>query len=98
MPGPEQTKVLFRCLFAYSDGIPVAVFDLEENCELGDRTLEATGNSGATLKVAVVGDTSALGFDATEWPELLAAAYEMFVNDGKVASDRIEWVTLKAAT
>jgi hypothetical protein len=98
MPGPDQTKALFRYLFAYSNGHPVAVFDLEENFEEGDRILEATADSGATLKVAVVGDTSALDFDATEWPELLAAAYEMFVNDGKLASDRIEWVRLKATT
>ncbi len=94
MPDSEQTKALFRYLFAYSNGHPVAVFDLEQNSELGDRILEATANSGATLKVAVVGDTSALDFDATEWPELLAAAYEMFVNDGKVASNHIEWVRM----
>lgn len=92
------TKALFRCLFPYLNGVPVAVFDLGENCESGDRALEATVCASVSLKVAVVRDTSALGSDAAEWPELLAAAYEMFVNDGKVASDRIEWVTLRAAT
>lgn len=94
MPGPEQTKALFRCLFAFSNGRPVDVFDLEEISELGEKILVATATNGTPLKVAVVGDTSALDFDATEWPELLAAAYDMFVINGKAAGDHIEWVRL----
>jgi len=92
MPGPERTKALFRCLFAYSNGGPVDVFDLEEIYELGEKILVATAAGGNPLKVAVVGDTSALDFDATEWPELLAAAYDMFVDNGNVARKPIEWV------
>lgn len=98
MPGPEQSKVLFRCLFAYSNGDPVDVFDLEETRELGKRILVATAAGGSSLKVAVVAHTSGLDFDATESPELLAAAYDMFVNNRKGARERIEWVRLETTT
>ena len=95
MRGPGQSKALFRCLFAYSNGGPVDVFDFEEIDELGEKTLVATATSGNPLKVAVIGDTSALDFDATESPELMAAAYDMFVSNRKVASKHIEWVRLE---
>jgi len=94
MLAPGQTKALFRCLFAYSNGGPVDVFDLEEISELGKKILVATGTSETPVKVAVIGDTSAFDFDAAESPELLAAAYDMFVNNRKVASKHIEWVRL----
>ena len=98
MSGHGQTKALFRCLFAYSNGGPVDVFDFEEIDEMGERTLVATATGGNTLKVAVIGDTSALDFDATESPELLAAAYDMFVNNRKVASKHIEWMRVGTET
>jgi hypothetical protein len=67
-------KALFRCLLAYSDGHPVAVFDVEENRLHGDEALTAIAKGEAALKVAVVRGLSGSDFDATEWPELLAAA------------------------
>ena len=88
-------KALFHCLFAYSGGQPVAVFEVDENHPQRNEPLTANANGEAALKVAVVKGFSGPEFDATECPELLAAAYEMFVNDGKPSSDRIEWVKLE---
>lgn len=88
-------KALFRCLLAYSDGHPVDVFELEENRLQGAEALTAIANSEAALRVAVVRGLSGSDFDATEWPELLAAAYEMFMMDRELSGDQIEWVKLK---
>jgi hypothetical protein len=88
-------KALFRCLLAYSDGHPVPVFDMDEDRLHGDETLTAIANSEAALKVAVVRGLSGSDFDAAEWPELLAAAYELFITDRELSSNQIEWVRLK---
>ncbi len=45
MPDPKQTKVLFRCLFAYSNGDPVAVFDVEEDRLHGNKSLRLINDS-----------------------------------------------------
>ena len=74
--------------------IPSTVFDVEEDRARGGWRLRATANR-ATLKVAVIGDVFALDFDATECPELLAAAYEMFLSEGGMSSDHIEWIRLE---
>jgi len=87
-------KALFRCLLAYSDGHPVAVFEVEENLLYNDEALTAIANSEAALKVAVVRGLSGSDFDATEWPELLATAYEMFITDRELSGSQIEWVKL----
>jgi hypothetical protein len=82
-------------VFAYSDGQPVAVFDVEEAHPLRDRTLRASASTGVSMKVAVVRGDCELDFDETEWPELLATAYEMFVDDPEVANDCFQWVKLE---
>jgi hypothetical protein len=95
MPDPERTKVLFRCLFAYSGGQPVPVFEADAEYAQYDETFTANATSEAALKVAVVRRLSGPEVDATDCPKALAAAYEMFINDGDVSGDRIEWVGLK---
>jgi len=95
MFAPRPTKALFRCVFAYSGGQPVEVFDVQDNHLQWDETLMASANSASTLKVAVAGDISEPDFDSIEWAEMLATAYEMFVDDPGAANDNFQWVRLK---
>lgn len=92
---PKQTKALFRCVFAYSDGQPVEVFDVQENHLEWDETLTASVNTAVTLKVAVAGEVLEPDFDSSEWAEMLATAYEMFVDDPGAANDHFQWVRLE---
>jgi hypothetical protein len=94
---PKPTKALFRCMFAYSDGQPVEVFDVQDTHLQWDETLMASANSAVTLKVAVAGDVSQPDSHSTEWAEMLATAYEMFVDDPEVANDYFQWVRLEGA-
>lgn len=82
-------------MFAYSDGQPVEVFDVQDNHPQWDETLMASANSAVTLKVAVAGDIPEPDFYSTEWAEMLAAAYEMFVDDPAAANDQFQWVKLR---
>ncbi len=92
----KQSKVLFRCLFAYSNGQPVAVFDIEENHVQCGETVTGRANGDVTLKVAVAGVVSESDFGSAEGQEMLATAYEMFVEDPELASDCFQWVRLEA--
>jgi len=84
MPDPEQTKVLFRFQFAYSNGEPVEVFDVDGE--------HASANPGIAPKVAVAGDVSHSDFDEIEWPEMLATAHDLFVFDPEAGDELLQWV------
>jgi len=93
---PKETKALFRCLFAYSNGQPVAAFDVEENDPKCDETMTARANNAVTVKVAVAGDVSEPDFDSAEWSDMLATAHEMFVDDPE-AANYFQWVRLEGS-
>jgi len=86
MRDPKPTKALFRCLFAYSNGKPVEIFDVDGNY--------AIPNCGLALKVAVTGDASENFEDLEDfqWTERLAAAYDLFVVDPGMGEKRLRWV------
>ena len=93
MSDKTQTKALFRCVLAYSDGRLVRAFDLEADLACHDRCVKAIAHEGTTLTVAVArsaGDP----YCGTPKPESFAAAYEMFINEGDLFDDNIEWVRL----
>ena len=91
MPEPTQNKALFRFVFAFSGGQPVAVFDLEEDW-LRPGAVTGSTNTGAALKVAVAKSNFGLDFDDDEWPESFAAAYEEFVNDPQASTEHFDWI------
>ena len=93
MPEPIQNKALFRCIFAFSGGRPAEVLDVEEDW-LRPGTLAATANTGVVLKVAVARNNFGLDFDADEWPECLAVAYEEFVNNPEMSVEDFDWIKL----
>ena len=92
----KQTKALFRYVLAYSGGRQVPVFHLEQDLMRDDLGVKAIAISGAALTVAVVKSADNPYSDVPK-PELLAAAYEIFINDGDLDSDEIEWVRLNQA-
>ena len=83
MPELKQTKALFRCLFAYSNGQPVKIFDVDGNC--------ASLNRGIALTVAVAG-AEFDEFEVSEWMERLASAYDLFVDDPEASAEQLRWV------
>ena len=93
MLNPEPTKVLFRCLLAYSNGRNVVSYELEENHWFGDETVCEMQNSTVALKVAVPRGCLSPHHDFKDQPGLLAAAYERFTSDG--GDSDIEWVQLE---
>jgi hypothetical protein len=100
MSNKKQTKALFRCVLAYSDGRLVRTFDLEEDLARHDRSLKAIAHDGTAMTVAIAKSAENpyddLYSDAPK-PESFAAAYEMFINDGDLCADDIEWVRLNQA-
>ena len=96
MPDQKQTKALFRCLLAYSDGRLVRAFDLEEDLPRHGRGVRAIAHEGAALTVAIARSAGDPYSDAPK-PELLAAAYEMFINDGDLSAGEVDWVGLSQA-
>ncbi len=81
----EQAKALFRCLWAYANGVPVICCELRVD-ERG--SLCALQDHDPAIKVAVIIGNWKLDSD----PTALNTAYERFVNDGERAE--IEWVSL----
>ena len=100
MSDKKQTKALFRCVLAYSDGRLVRTFDLEADLAHHDNGLKATAHDGTAMTVAVaksVENPYDDPYSETLKPESFAAAYEMFINDGDLCADDIEWVRLNQA-
>lgn len=77
-----QTKALFRCVFAYSNGRPVKALDIRRDEEFGE--LRAIENGGMHLEVAVA--RCSIG---TEEP--ISRAYESFVNNGELDDRAFDW-------
>jgi hypothetical protein len=88
----EPSKALFRCLLAFSNGRPVASFEVNEDQPPG--TLCATRNSEVAVKVAYVRASCSAYFEPCECPGSLTEAYEIFVRDGK-ESGVLEWARLE---
>jgi hypothetical protein len=84
MRDSNKTKALFRCVFAYSNGEPVTVFDVDGR--------QAFANKNIALKVAVSGDVTDEDFEGTEWTEQLSAAYDLFIVDPEAAEKLVQWV------
>lgn len=86
MPDPNPTKALFRCLFAYSNGKSVKIFEVDGEY--------AAANDGAALKVAVTGEPleDLEDLEEFEWMERLASAYDLFVDNPEVDEERLQWV------
>jgi len=93
MSGHVQTKALFRCLWAYSNGRAVVSYELEEYGLRGNKKVCANRDAEVTLKVAVIRGSSLANDDPSGRPELLGEAYERFVDDGEESAN-IEWVKL----
>jgi hypothetical protein len=86
----RNSKALFRCLFAYSNGRPVATLEIREG--------QATASECA-LRVAIAADDSETfddlddpDWDDSEWRERLASAYDLFVDDPWLGEQRMRWV------
>lgn len=92
---PKRSKVLFSCLFAYSGGQPVTVFNVEQNDMQYDEACTASASPEAAVKMAVARGLAGQDSDMTKRPELLAAAYEMFITDRERFKRQIEWLELK---
>ncbi len=99
MSDKKQTKALFRCLLAYSDGRLVRTFDLEADLARRDKGLKAVAHDGTAMTVAVAKSAENSCDDPSDAPkpESFAAAYEMFINDGELCANDIEWVWLNQA-
>lgn len=67
---------------AYSEGKPVVVRANDGSLLHGQQTLEAIRSLGTGLECLVVEDISAVDWNNSDWPELLEAAREVFMQRG----------------
>jgi len=93
MTSKRETKAVFRWLLAYSDGHRVSTFAVERDLMYPGIAATAVANDGSALTVALARSAGQPHSGADD-SESLAAAYEIFLHDGDLCGDEIEWVRL----
>jgi hypothetical protein len=73
------------------------VFSTEDKLLHGDDTLKAIVDTGAPIEVTAIRDIPQVEFEATDWPEILEAARQMFMKGARLDDDYVAWVKKNAA-
>jgi hypothetical protein len=92
-----EFRALFNALLSYAEKkLPVVVLDEQGNILHGEETLRAIVDTNASLGVLTIEGINRERFEASDWPEMLEAAREVFMANKEFSPSLLAWAKRNA--
>jgi hypothetical protein len=85
-------KALFAALLAYIEGMPVVVFAPNKAILHGEETLKGIIAANVPISCFTVTGIIPELFNASDWPDMLESAYQVFIRGGTFGDSFVQFV------